>query len=296
MINTPKVLTPEQEITILRAIQFENCNDSGSSRVCIDGDNECFAELESFFAALNINIHYCVVKVAVGIGGQTQMSREITAYNKYGDEYPLAAVFAYGRFIEIMEKVELVDYEYRNYYECGIFELFYYVYGGTYYNDRGEEMSWEDDDYRYTFMERYPDDANSERIRNHEMIIDTIESLTDIFGETGDNAQLGYSVIDDCIKCYDYGFVCGSSERWDSQIMNILWRDGVFVDYIDMCIDHVTASQELINSLEDKFMEDFDDRAEDEEQDTTCDEDDEDDDYECDEVCDDEDYNDFYDD
>lgn len=59
-----------------------------------------------------------VVKLAVGKNALCQNKLEVNTWLKYGDSLPLARIYEYGRFIEVMERMdEIYDDEYYDYAE-----------------------------------------------------------------------------------------------------------------------------------------------------------------------------------
>ena len=102
------VLTPAQERFILK--QLEDCEpfDHGASRACF----ECPTEIVK---ALGLNTEYeYIIKLAMGLGGLSQNQLEILTYQQYGESHPLAQIFAAGRYVEIMEKLE-IEYDFRDF-------------------------------------------------------------------------------------------------------------------------------------------------------------------------------------
>ena len=102
------VLTPTQERFILK--QLEDCKpfDNGASRICF----ECPTEIVE---ALGLNTEYeYIIKLAMGLGGLSQNQLEILTYQQYGESHPLAQIFAAGRYVEIMEKLE-IEYDFRDF-------------------------------------------------------------------------------------------------------------------------------------------------------------------------------------
>lgn len=215
---------------------------TGSSRSCwdIDNDAENFIK-QTLRLDTNVNL---VIKVAMGIGGQTQSNREIATFLDYGDEY-LARIYAYGRIIEIMEKVDELDSTYRewDYYSEG--ELFVNIYG---VNEELNEEFMEDGKYR---SECLPLGAKEEDKAEFEKAMSTIEALNDIFGETSDNGQIGRA-SDGRIVAYDYGFdtfEC-EDERWSSDLVELAFADKGMSDYFDTCVKYLTSEEEIGIALE----------------------------------------------
>ena len=122
-----------------------------------------------------------IMKVAVGIGALTQNSAEIKAYADYGEDYPLAAIYRYGGVLEEMERV--------------------YVF----YDQEGQQKS-----ALALKKHGFEDAARIGNQRHCDRIEYIAGELSDIFGETEDNYQLGVTA-DGRIVSYDYGFDSNSS-------------------------------------------------------------------------------------
>ena len=197
-------LTHKEEVEILNYLkeQCELTNDhsfeSGSSRVavkmqwngCIDGSKELFNTLNKKFGTQDI--YSFMVKIAFGAGGMNQNILEVSAYENYGSDAPIARVYAVGDIIEIMEVLTLAD-EAETLRDEGI-----------------EYTDWEDyDEYLYQCY-----DAVSYKLLNRallEEMFNTMWELVNYFGETSDNAQLGLNADGDVV-CYDYGYNLNSDE------------------------------------------------------------------------------------
>ena len=142
-----------------------------------------------------------VIKLAIGEAGYCQNSAEVEAYERYGGEYPLAAIYAAGRFINVMEFVTPVDGAFSDYPDDtdrdGVFldinDLSYdkFTYDDTY------EINWEkvnnycksyDLDYSYDYVNQ---------------VCNVIDAIYDLF-ETGDAWQVGENECGDLVA-YDYG-------------------------------------------------------------------------------------------
>lgn len=149
-------LSKEREKNILKLLSKQKRYENGSSRAVFLFEN-------------------FVIKVAFDLGGFLQNEREIELYKDYGSEY-LAKIFAYGDYILIMERVELLDYEMV-----------------------GDVVEYEGDynEYLYFFDREVPG--------INDKITDTVYFLHDINLETTDNYQLGLT-NDDRVVAYDYGY------------------------------------------------------------------------------------------
>ena len=146
-------LTAEEELSVLKYLHKDDFMDNGSSRVTYDfcGDY--------------------VVKVAMSKGGFNQNKIERDFYKEIGDTDYFAHLFAYGRTINIMEKL----------YDCQCYD--------------------EDDLYYYSEDEECEVESEYEEIAS---VIENANELTNYYG--GDNGQIGYSKNDGVYKLYDYGY------------------------------------------------------------------------------------------
>lgn len=185
-----KRLSRYEEILIIRAAK-ENGEflDNGSSRAVYDIGNGR------------------VLKIAIDRKGQYQNKTEIELY-RYSDsrEY-LAAVYAYGKFSVIMEKVVPVEYEdVRSLaHDCG------------YFNESSEsDETTEDAIKKYYGIEKI-------EIESVKKVYDYLEFEN---GNTGDNYQIGIRP-DGSAAAYDYGFISG---KYDMCVSNSL-GSVVFRDY-----------------------------------------------------------------
>lgn len=236
------VLSLEQEKQILQALKNTYPDSHGSSRAVFDGDDIAFDDIMDMLEEnFNCDIHNCVIKLALGIGGQNQSNREIKSYIEYGDYYPLAKIYAYGRFIEIMEKVDKVDDNFRCYSDYSYYDLFTMVYG---YEDPLDGERYVD----------YPEDADQKEIDEYETIFDTIYRLEELFGETDDNGQLGYNAEGNLV-CYDYGFLVDSDEEWSSMLSVLLHKTNIYNSYLDICIENITTTNDIFEQLENQLCD-----------------------------------------
>lgn len=135
---------------------------NGSSRVVFSiGDGKC-------------------IKVASDVRGQYQNHVEIELFKKYGGDY-LAEIYAYGKYIVVMDEVDPIDSD-------------------------AEDM------YHYSFEENTDEVANimgyDKSIINK--TIDTYNFLCEVLGETADNFQIGLKEGSYPVA-YDYGFESGTA-------------------------------------------------------------------------------------
>lgn len=213
----------------------------GSSRIVFRVPQEL---VEEFFPKWGLDKKYLshafVVKVSLGAGGFVQTQNEIMAYKAYGDKEPLAAILAYGQYVEIMENVNNVLGDNEVYIDCDdiIDNDIYYAY---YYNMREQicELAfkvWGDGDdtknylsynneYKFsdskceTILTRLFTDAKNcgnqfskvlaerheENLRILKLYNDAKKDLDELLGSTADNSQLGLNDDGKAVS-YDYGF------------------------------------------------------------------------------------------
>lgn len=197
--------------------------------------------VKTYFSDWNLPLDKSyVVKINMGAGGFVQSKNEILAYRIYGDRYPLAAIYAYGQYVEIMENVNNILSERECYIDCDEIENGYNAYYTYYYNMQKDICNlafklWGDgEDIKNWLSYDKPDmseDACEAKLKeliaaakkdsNHvtraegEVMEDNIRilkayseakcKLDDILGETADNSQLGINDEGDVVT-YDYGF------------------------------------------------------------------------------------------
>jgi len=109
-----------------------------------------------------------VVKVAMDRQGRRQNKNEIDLFRIAGNDY-LAEIYAYGRFLLVMEEVSAQSME-------DMLDVFY----------ENQFFDYED--------------------REIERVSEVIDFLSEHTGETDDNFQLGWSLKRNLLVCYDYGY------------------------------------------------------------------------------------------
>lgn len=224
-------LTPAEEQMILEVVYNETLEfeGRGSSRVVYEISDQ-LAE------ALMLEPGRYVAKIALGVGGMNQNNREVQAYLENGRHYPLAEIYRAGKFTTIMEYVSPVDDAYR---DCDLYDfngwedLYDYINDVEsaycdFLNDMDPTVEDEND---FEFNDLTADFPKREVLA----VWNTICELADLFGETSDNAQLGYNEDGD-IVCYDYGFVCGTSD-WHSAAEHIYGEH--YKQYLQLCIENL---------------------------------------------------------
>ncbi len=228
-------LTPKEEIFIIKdLIQNGWPMDNGAAR-------SVYEPTEAIQERFQLDDDCCVIKVAMGLGGYNQTALEIAAYEHFGQKYPLAKIIAAGRFVEIMEKVFVVNECFRNYndYCEESSELFLAANDAPFdflrddinaLADERRRITTDDpEEYSLEELEGFLTEADysveysAEGFRE---IFNTALTLEDLFGETGDNGQLGYAP-DGRLVAYDYGFEADSEEV---QTSRIAWKSNEFVN------------------------------------------------------------------
>lgn len=169
-----KFISAEKEIQLLQHLKGFDLVNAGGARMVFEVDNFMKELLD-----LDQDKDY-VVKIAMGQGGMSQNMAEVNVYIRYADDGFLATIYQAGRYCLIMEEVEPDDW-YDLADEIGSFET------------------------RYEDADSYADYNDFEYSEADNKVIDTIGRLTDIFGNTGDNGQVGWTKDGRCVA-YDYGF------------------------------------------------------------------------------------------
>ena len=223
---------------------------NGSSRIVVDTP-ACLIEKYYKVWGLNTNREY-VIKIAVGLGGKTQMDNEVEAYENYGDYLPLARIPACGKFIEVMEKVDSSIFD--SYDENAWFGLYYNRDYGTLFQKGGElELDY---DEAYSFeelckivQEKKPEEkaAIREYLELHSQIEEAVAELNDNLGYTNDNEQVGQDA-EGRIVSYDYGFKgdsWGDSHTWSSPITDNLYDTENLSSYFCKLIEGLSSEEAI---------------------------------------------------
>lgn len=195
----------QEELNIIGAIlnqghEFLETAMHGTSRIVFDV-GEANQNLRNALGLPKYIKDNVVIKLAIGEAGYCQNQAEVEAFERYGGDYPLAAIYAAGRFINVMEFVTPVDGAFSDYPDDtdrdGIFlsinDLSYdkFTYDDTY------EINWNkinnycqsyDLDYSYDYVDK---------------VCNVIDAIYDLF-ETGDAWQVGENECGDLVA-YDYG-------------------------------------------------------------------------------------------
>ena len=214
-----KALNIKEERMILDLLKNAKFYDNGASR-CVF---ECSDEIAEY---LGICADDYIIKLACGIGGIRQAEAEVQCYLDY-DYAPLAKIFAYGRYIEVMERIEIDD-DFRDF----------------------AEECYEDCDVPYDCFYDY--NCNDDHLA--EEAYDVIIQLHDIFGHTADNGQLGRN-SEGRLVAYDYGFISGDGcDAQTSEVAEYMYDDIQRNAYIDAVIELLDESIEMLRAWEDAFL------------------------------------------
>lgn len=167
-----KQLSQQQERDLLTMLSNRYSVDcSGAARLVIKVET---LDLLEVGIPVDPQFEY-VVKVAIGMAGINQTAIESGCYKSLGHNYPLAAIPFMGDYVEIMERVKVID---------------------------GPRQAWGQDSEDFICeMVNYYDAERDEA----QKMYDVICALDELNGETSDNGQIGYT-IDGRIVAFDYGY------------------------------------------------------------------------------------------
>lgn len=227
-----KTLTTLEEKQVLSLIPRDGCMDNGSSRRVYECPDEVVKIL-----GLDPSFDY-VIKLGCGQGGFNQNSREVEVWlENEGCDY-LAPIYAAGRFILIMEAVDVCDYI-----------------------DFAETVDYDDDpreraesyvEYEYDMS---PEDADYEStVRDYEKAAYAIAQLAYHNGHTCDNGQLGRTKSGRYVA-YDYGFIIGvgCDSQCSEDLVDNIYNEECFNYYIDelkTILDEIDSNEKKLNELE----------------------------------------------
>ena len=220
-----KHLTLEQETKLLYTIAEKyDYLDNGASRAVFNMDSEDFDKCGIKLP----NDKKYVVKVAIGTGGINQNYFEVHNYINFGEDYPLATIYYYGKYVEIMEYVDVIP-------------------EATNFDDDDEEF------FEYMRDNVYSDSETQE-------IIDTIRSLEDINGYTLDNTQVGFDSNGNVVS-YDYGFVADSGKVLTSDLTDFFYEEEETIkEYLYRLAQIATEEEEVFKNLERELLIAYEDR------------------------------------
>lgn len=220
-----KHLTLEQETKLLYIIAGNyDYLDNGASRAVFSVSNKNF---DRCGIKLPNDKRY-VVKVAIGTGGINQNYFEVHNYINFGEDYPLAAIYYYGKYVEIMEYIDVIP----------------------------EATNFEDDDEE--FFEYMQD--NGYNTSETQEIIDAIRSLEDINGCTLDNTQVGFDSNSNVVS-YDYGFIADSGKVLTSDLTDFFYEEEETIkEYLYRLAQIATEEEEVFKNLERELLIAYQDR------------------------------------
>lgn len=230
-------LQRHQERCILHAMMKNDTYiDQGNGRMVYDIPKEAY----QYLPFLNNPENY-VIKIAMGIGGIRQNRNEREVYENYNA--PVAEICAFGKFIEIMEKIEPDNYsDLMEDYDCD---------SDLYIEEYIENNEQREDETAEHFEKRV-----HEVRKDVEQACNVINELNEIFGYTTDNAQLGRTA-EGRIVSYDYGFKpdIGCSEQ-TSDLSWWLYKALNRIRYLhDLIFYWIKGTDEEIISYEQKLIE-----------------------------------------
>ncbi len=204
---------------------------SGASRAVFS----CTTDIADYLGLPKKNTNSYVMKVALGKGGMSQTQTEYDTYMNYGHSGVLAEIVAIGRYVEIMEAVDVWDFRDEA--------------------DWGYEVSAED---IYNNNEDYMTEEDAEKV------VDTISVLNDLFGCTSDNGQIGKTRSGEWVA-FDYGYVPENGH--DSQTSNIsdyIEDDDSREKYMLGLLELLDQEEDFMSTWERTFLGEDDEDEEDE--------------------------------
>lgn len=195
----------QEELNIIGALlnqdkEFLETAMHGTSRIVFDV-GEANNNLRNALGLPKYIKNNVVIKLAIGEAGYCQNRAEVEAFERYGNDYPLAQIYAAGRFINVMEFVTPVDGAFSDYPdEADRDSIFLSINDLSYdkftYEDTCE-VNWEKvNNYcQYYSLDYSYNDVNK--------VCDVIDAIYNLF-ETGDAWQVGENECGDLVA-YDYG-------------------------------------------------------------------------------------------
>ncbi len=202
--------------------------DAGASRMVF----ECTTDICDYLKLPDSDCTAYIIKVALGRGGMEQNKVETETYEEYENYNVLAEIVAVGRYIEIMENVDVHDF--RDEADWG-------------YGIDPDDLMEEHDYLSY-------DEAKD--------ISETIEILHDIFGVTSDNGQLGKTVRGTWVA-FDYGYIPGKgNDIQTSSISDYVYREATRVEYMSGLINLLDDEEDFMIQWEKEFLDEDEDENE----------------------------------
>lgn len=213
-VGKPYHLTQEEELLILDYLDDSDFIDNGSSRAVYDLMGEY------------------VVKIGLSVEGQNQAAYEVECYEEWHDHEVFATLYAYGKFINVMERVGW-DHDCEDEYEYydAVEDLCYHVSSLTGYDGSDNEQIGFSGVYGCLVLYDYGYTNDLDRDDLVGNMSEWVCSKVDIIGlaKKGIIEDLTYS-------CYDIDKLCGlgSDEEED------YYDDGEYSDSYD-CSDASTS-------------------------------------------------------
>lgn len=176
-------ISSKKEKKLLKMLVTADVLGNGSARVVYDVDKSEVEKILGVTFSTDI-----IIKLGCGRAGYIQNQVEIRTYEAHGECGALAAIYGYGRFILICEKVEVYD----------IRELDDYI---NYEGDIDSII----DDLRYAADNEYYEELRDFVMEHDAAIAHAIYSLSSDGVEcNADTLQIGLT-CDGRIVCFDYG-------------------------------------------------------------------------------------------
>ena len=167
-----------------------------------------------------------VVKVAIGMAGINQTAIESGCYKSLGHKYPLAAIPFMGDYVEIMERVKVID---------------------------GPRCAWDQGDTEgfVSEMVQYYGSTETEAKKMYDVVC----ALDELNGETSDNGQIGYTA-DGRIVAFDYGYDARDDEGLCSDLDETLdfYNEDTLVAYLCALKNLVGADIRELEELETNLL------------------------------------------
>lgn len=207
------ILTVKQERYILEKLKEYEPWENGSSRLV-------FMDCEQLLADLGLNVpggREVVVKLSCGIGGMNQTYKEIQTYLEEPTG-PFAPIYFYGRFIEIMERVEPVWFqEWLSDYQGDVEHLL---------EDESDNIDLQED---------------ADALKTCSDIINYMELRYNCY--SSDYCQIGISEGGE-FYLFDYGYIprIGWQQCSFDVVDNIVYSEKGITDYLDDCIDFLDTT------------------------------------------------------
>jgi len=229
-------LNPNQEKHLIRYMINEPdlFMASGASRAVFS----CTTDIADYLHLPEKDHGRYVMKVALGKGGISQMKTEFETYTEYGDRGVLAEIVAIGRYVEIMEAVDVWDFR--------------------------DEADW---GYEVSAEEIYSNNEDYLTEEDAQKVVDTICLLNDLFGCTSDNGQIGKNSRGMWVA-FDYGYIPENGhDSQTSDISDYIEDDDYRDKYMLGLLELLDQEEDFMGAWEKTFLGEDDEDEEDEEED-----------------------------